>query len=64
MMYRCPCCEAQKKPLPGRRHTPREWKKYHPLAGHGYLKERGPTDPEAESAHDLEVEAKEKKQCG
>ena len=59
----CPCCKAQKKRVVGRRHTQREWKKYHPLKGHGYLKERGWTDPEAERLHGLEMETKEKKQC-
>lgn len=58
-MSRCPCCKAQKKRVVGRRHTPREWKRHHPLAGHGYLKERGWTDPEAERLHKSEVEGKQ-----
>ena len=61
---RCSCCEAQKKRVVGRRHTPREWKRHHPVADHDYLKERVWTDPEAERLHNLEVEAEEEEQCG
>jgi hypothetical protein len=60
-MSRCHCCKAQKKRVVGRRHAPRECKRHHPLGGHGYLKERGWTDPEAERQHGLEVEARTKK---
>lgn len=49
-MTDCGACQAQ------RCHSPQEWAN-HPLAGHGFTPETGWTHPEAQRAHDAEVEA-------
>jgi hypothetical protein len=45
----CPACKLK------RRHSDQEWEEFHPLAGHGYVKEQGWSHP------DLKAEAESKK---
>src|SRR5262249_19302291 len=40
----CDACDAK------RRHTPAEWRQYHPDAGHGYTEGQGWSHPDLEAA--------------